>query len=154
MKLITYKVFNNPKSTFLDKLIGLVTLSNYSHSELLFDDGMCFSISPRENKLRLKKITLGDQWDIQDLDLSTVQVKKARMLCEQLTRLPYTYDYKGAITSPLMLCIQDDLKMFCSEVCVFVLDAVKIRPVFQRGCKYTPSRLRKVIKERSKEVIK
>lgn len=147
MKLISYKVWGNPKSTFLDYVVAIFSLGRYSHSEIAFENGECFSISPRENIGRLKVINYKNaEWDIINIPVSEEKEKEIYE-CAQLVALGcIKYDYLGALTSPLRLCIQKETRIFCSEVVADILMSKGVVNL-NRGCSYTPSRLHKQIKQ-------
>lgn len=141
MYLASYRAFN-PHATWLDNLIGIVSLGKYSHSELVFSDGVCFSISPRDNKGRFKHIDLsGTQWDLLPLSISFEEEVVIKRLCNAYIDIPY--DYIGALTAPLRLCLHSTQHIFCSEVCAKVLLNLPRYSYLGRACGYTPARLKK-----------
>lgn len=147
MKLIFYKAWNNPKATMLDKIVALFSLGKYSHTEIHFSNDEAFSISPRENTIRFKKIDVNPQrWDSIDINLSIKEELQVYKYCVRLAQRKYKYDYIGALSSPLRLCIQNKNKYFCSEICANILQEQNIFQL-EKGCKYTPVRL-------SKEILK
>lgn len=151
MKLIFYKAWYNPRATFFDKVIAFFSLGSVSHSEICFSNGECFSISPRENSIRFKKIPLNPQrWDIVELNISLRDEMKVYKYCKKIEQKKVKYDYIGALTSPLRLCIQNEDKYFCSEVCANVLSETEIFDL-EKGCRYTPSRLQKTIRKLIKD---
>jgi len=144
MKVAFYKAFQ-PKATFLDKIIAIFSFGRYSHVELVFPNGDCFSISPRDNGGRFKKISLNEeQWEIIELD----SVVDARMLRARAKKfVGFKYDYIGAIFSIMPFCIQKNKRIFCSEV---VANLLRNSPVFSNlrdGCIYSPSELYRELKD-------
>lgn len=150
--LAMYKVKDNPKATRLDKVIAWVTRSNYSHVEFCFNVNPhgfshCFSISPREDKVRFLEIKLVDtSWDVYKLDID-IPTESFHQLCLEVN--PYRYDWLGAITSPLYK-IQHFIKIrlevrtryFCSELGSHLLKDVGV-PLLYPSSYYTPSKLLK-----------
>ena len=55
MKLAFYKAKHGTK---IDKIVAAAIGSEYSHVELVFSDGICFSASPRDKGVRFKTINL------------------------------------------------------------------------------------------------
>lgn len=150
MKLISYKVWGNPKSTWLDKIVSIFSLGKYSHSEIAFENGECFSISPRENIGRIKKINYTEkEWNILDLNVSAETEEDVYKCCQIVSKANIEYDFLGAFTSPLSLCIQRKEKIFCSEICA---DIFTLKGIFklERGCRFTPSKLQKTIERKTK----
>lgn len=64
MQLWFYKA---AEGDLLDKLVGWWTGGKYSHVELVFSDGTCFSSSPRDGGVRFKQIKASPHWDVVDL---------------------------------------------------------------------------------------
>jgi len=144
MKLISYKVWGNPKARVWDYIISIFTLGEYSHSELVFSDGMSFSISNRLKTPKFKNIDINSgSWDIIDFEVAPNIEQKIKRLCLYKQKQKFTYDYKGAFFSPLRICKHYKNKYFCSELVVDVLRDYIFD--LQPGCKYTPSRLQKTI---------
>jgi hypothetical protein len=144
MKVTFYKAWQK-RATWLDKAIAVFSFGNYSHAELQFPNGECFSISARDKKVRFKKINIdNDRWDT---------VKLTKPVDEKLLRekaLKYTghrYDYLGALTSITPICIQKENKCFCSEVIVDLLRQMPEYSYLKKGCNYSPSRLHKILKK-------
>jgi len=149
MKVISYKVWGNPKSTWLDKAISIVSFGNYSHTELVFSDGKSFSISPRDVIVRFADININSgSWDIIDIQVDKKTEAAIRAECEQLKKKKYKYDYIGALSSPLRLCIQRKDRYFCSELISYILNKYRVKNL-DKGCKYTPVRLQKTLRRLS-----
>lgn len=119
MKLAMYK----GKGTFYDKLIRIVTNSNYSHCELVID-GICYSSSPRDRGVRMKYITLDTNWDVFDLPCTYNQVYALEMFTKHVGK---KYDWIGAITSILPIQLNMSNRFFCSEICASMLGMSKPR---------------------------
>ncbi len=142
-KLAFYKAFQ-PKATLLDKIIAFFSGGLYSHVELVCPDGKCFSISPRENKTRIKRINLNNRtWEvvsIGELDQDIVQKEIEKYKNK-------TYDYIGAIFSVLPICFQKEGKVFCSELVTNILRKTPEYCRFESGCKYSPNELYEEVQE-------
>jgi len=102
-----------------DKIVSLWTFGPYSHCELMFSDGICFSASWRDDGVRFKKINLlPDRWDVVEIPTTEEQEQKIREWCEERTREGSTYDWWGIIQFALPFIKQKDEDWFCSEVCI------------------------------------
>ena len=141
MKVAFYKAFQ-PKATNLDKAIAICSFGAYSHVELVFSDGMCFSVSPRDGGARFKKIDLNpESWNVMDIYIPEPAEKDIRAIAKSFTG--YKYDYLGAIFSISPLCIQKNNRAFCSEIVTNSLDQCIYYNKLGDGCKYSPSKLYK-----------
>ena len=142
MRLAFYKAFQS-KGTMLDKTIAVASLGRFSHVEMVFPDGKCFSISPRENVVRFKNIELDPkQWELIDLK-PTLDIDKIYEKINDFDK--YKYDYFGAIFSITPLCLQLKNKVFCSELVTDVLRAQAPYYFLREGCKYSPNELYELI---------
>lgn len=121
----TVLAFYKVPRTFFDRIIRLVTRSQYSHVEIIEDldsykifcgekQHKCWSSSPRDGGVRAKYIHLdGDHWDI-------VEVPWHRGKVEH-----FFFDYRHAHYDwfGILFCQffnlqrQDPLSWFCSEIC-------------------------------------
>lgn len=89
MKLAFYK----DKKRFLDKLISWWTRPNiwkfwemgpYSHVEILFENNLCFSVSPRESRCRWKYITdieTSGKWDLYQITDDQNTISQVKLSC-------------------------------------------------------------------------
>lgn len=132
MKLAFYKS-NAPKKEKLDVMIDKVTGGyGYSHVELVFSDGVCFSSSPREGIVRYKKIDVSDalSWTVIDVPICHIyDENRSRRIADKL--IGCKYDYKGIVLDQLIpLSIDNGDKWWCSEVVAYVLGVYpyKINP--------------------------
>lgn len=140
MKLAFYRAFQE-RATIADRVIAVATVGKYSHVEMIFDDGISFSISGRDKGSRYKDIKYTDaQWDIIDLNMDQEQEDIIRQTIDR-EYLNLQYDYIGALTSPLPFCIQKSSKIFCSELTVNLLRMFPEYDFFKRGCQYSPNAL-------------
>ena len=136
MKLAFYKAFCK-NATLLDNVIGIATAGSYSHVEIVFDDGMFFSISPRENSIRFKKINpIENNCDIFDLKIDKKREQEIREICENMYNKKY--HYIGALFSIAPFCIKSKYKTFCSKLCANIL---KDEFNLDDGCTYSPNEL-------------
>jgi hypothetical protein len=115
MKLALYK----GAGRLFDKAIRTWTQSPYSHCELVTDDGLFLSSSPRDGGVRAKRQEVdSSKWDFIPLpytDQSEI-IKKFYKECGK------EYDWKGIIGTQIFhLGIQSDTKWFCSEICAYLL---------------------------------
>lgn len=143
MKLAFYNAFQK-KATLLDKTIAIATFGKYSHVEAVFNDGMAFSISPREKVCRFKRIDFNpNNWEFVELDVDMVEEEYIRAMTYKFQN--YTYDYIGAITSATPICLQVSNQMFCSELAVELIRNSKVYSKLRDGCRYSPNKLFKSI---------
>jgi len=139
MKLAFYKAFQ-PKATWIDNTIAIFSGGKYSHVEIVFPDGECFSISARDGKGRFKNIPIdNDRWDI--LEIYPAEPKRIREDAEEFEG--YKYDYLGAIFSVAPFCFERSTRIFCSEVITNILRRYPSYSFLEEGCNYSPSRLYK-----------
>lgn len=93
MKIAFYKVKENDKATFLDKLIAFFTsswkerlngdfLKSYSHCEIILDNLM-ISSSPRDKGVRIKEFKDIGRWDFIEID-NTNEAKIKEFLYSQI----------------------------------------------------------------------
>lgn len=150
MKIVFY---GHRYGSFINKLIRWYTSplkrklngkwrDTFSHVELLFDDGLMFSASQYENKVRFKPHSYtGKAWVRVDLDLTPEQVKQVRQWCEK--QVGKKYDYLG-IAGFVFGNRDNSNKWFCSEVCTAALQQVgKFRGV--KASKVSPNKLAKML---------
>ena len=145
MKVYAYKAFGHPKTTLLDNVIGVTSFSKYSHTELVFSDGVCFSASGRDHGARFKDINPHpDRWDIFDLDITEEEEEHIRFMAKLYVKKKIKYDYFGAVTSGLHLCLLNKT-YFCSEIVAVLLGFIFEMDGFP--CKYTPGKLVAYVKK-------
>jgi len=153
MKLAFYRAFQKKskdetyaeyaKRLWLDWVIAIASFGKYSHVELVIGDEW-FSISPRTGKAqkRTLKPKVG-RWDYVALELGDID--REMVLIQMNNYIDYKYDYIGAIFSIMPFCIQQDSKIFCSEVAVNVLNHTHKYAWLKDGCRYSPSKLYKTL---------
>ena len=124
--------------TIVDKFVAKAIQSKYSHVELVFSDGLCFSASPRDKGVRFKHINLKNgKWDLYQI-LKPFDIE---LLKEQLnTYLGIPYDTLGAIGSGVGIPLYSSSKKFCSLI---------IAEIFQlEDINQNPESLRKLLVEK------
>jgi len=76
MRILFYKA-KQPRAWKIDWIIAKWTRGPYSHAELQFSHGVCFSSSKRDGGTRFKKIRVNpDCWDIIELNDITFEQEK------------------------------------------------------------------------------
>lgn len=125
MMLAFYKAEHGDK---VDKLVSTVIDSKYSHVELVFSDGICFSASPRDKGVRFKNIDLNNgKWDL----YKVIKPFNEATLRKQVTRfVGQSYDTLGAIGSGIGIPLYSRKKKFCSLIIanIFQLDNINQNP--------------------------
>lgn len=77
---------------FLDMLIALFTFGKFSHVELLFDDGMSVSASPRDGGVRSKFIYFEpEKWRIISFEVSSIEYNNIRKYVAKRIGLKYDW---------------------------------------------------------------
>lgn len=125
MKIAFYKAH---EGTFVDKIIDIRTgFYGYSHVELVFSDGMCFSASYRDGqKCRFKKIDLDEKWEIVDLDIDMEEERQIRIRAGHYVGAKY--DFFGILFWYVIpIRRQDKKKWWCSEIVSKLLNYEKIQ---------------------------
>ena len=124
MKIIFYKAKHG---NFIYKIIAAASFSQYSHCELLLSSGECMTSSSRDGGVRKKFITLGDHWDVFDLngnfDAQSIEYWFALHDGD-------LYDWIGAVGSAFKIDTTSDNKKFCSYVCAICLG---LNPIITPG---------------------
>ena len=111
------------RGKLFDRLISGFDGGRYSHVELLFSDGTCFSSSSRDGGVRFKFIEFdAGKWDFVDLDVPDFMEPWLRDWCAD--RVGARYDYLGVLHFPLLWIRQDRRRWFCSEICVAALQSI------------------------------
>jgi len=110
MKIAFYK---GKRGTWQDKVICFATSSEYSHVELVLDDGTCMSSSKRDGGVRCKVIELGEKWHVYELNQS-YDAEAIRYWFS--INNEDTYDWWGAVASGFGIDWPSDDKKYCSQV--------------------------------------
>ena len=137
MKLHFYRA-DSDGATTVDKVIVFGTGGVHSHVEGEFSDGMWFSISPREDMVRFKRIHKEDNhWDTIELPFPDHVECELRWMCEEYPKMRYSYI--GAILSITPFCFSLPNRTFCSRLWAELLRGVG----FPLGnpCAYSPAEL-------------
>jgi hypothetical protein len=111
-----------------DKAINLWTGGKgFSHVELVFSNGLCFSSSQRDGGCRFKKILLKpEKWFIVNWPVSEEEEEEIKDLCR--SQIGKDYDWAGILfwfVFPFKG--QSDRRWWCSEVCSWALGWEKYR---------------------------
>lgn len=132
--------FYKGKGNWIDKIIKLLTFSDYSHVECKVGDWF-YSSSKRDNGVRKKKFSVvRKNWDVITLNLSQEVIDKAVEFAE--SNLGKKYDYFGAINSVFWFPINGDKdSWFCSEFCTKMLQSAGVLLQYNPE-KETPGSLR------------
>lgn len=102
---------------FWDKLVALATWGPYSHCELMFSDGVCYSAMPFEGTRFTNTIMLDPfHWTWVDIPLGEQEEDAIRKWCEG--EVGCGYDYVGA----LRLHGTSATQWYCSEICIQALN--------------------------------
>jgi hypothetical protein len=108
--------FYKAPGTWADKAIRLVTGSIYSHCELVIN-GVCYSASAREDKVRAKAMYLDPaRWDVLALDGAADQA-----LAWFSAQDGHRYDWAGVARFVLPFLPHSRNRWFCSEACAAAL---------------------------------
>lgn len=141
MKSIQIAFYIAKHGTILDKLIAFLSSGKYSHAELVFPDGDCFSASCRDKGTRFKKIDFHpDRWDFITINVCNPEFDKLKDFC--LKELGKKYDYLGALGIILPLK-QSNNKWFCSEIVVSSLQSINLF-VGLKASSVSPNKLHKI----------
>ena len=109
----------------------------YSHVELAFDDGQCFSSSIRDGGVRFKAIDLDHKWTIVELVSHRREVERLRDWCGE--QVGGRYDAVGVLAFKLPCLREVAGAWFCSEICTAALQQMRHPPARLRHV--TPSRV-------------
>lgn len=147
MDLLFYKAV---KGDYVDRLVGFLTGGLYSHVELRFSDGNCFSSSYRDGGTRFKLINVDPQkWvAFHVFDINEIAVRE---WCQQHDRLPY--DMRGAIRLLFQINIaESDKYWYCSEICsvALLVGSLKLKPRMYRQITPSAMYMRAIYDERFK----
>lgn len=117
MKIAFYKYkYGNWK----DWLIAKLTKSEFSHCEIIFDDGVSFSSSPRDNGVRFKEIEYkAERWEIVKLDVKVHQYFTMLRKARRIEKHKYKYDWISIFFHWMHL--RSYRKFICSDLCYYLL---------------------------------
>lgn len=140
MQLAFRKAF---KGDWLDWLIGICTLSKYSHVELVFYDGMSFSSTAKDG-VRFAKIEFDDKWDVLDYPVLPIYESVMRDFAE--AQNGKKYDWMGIVG--FVIPIHEDRKRwFCTEVIVAAFQRVGLFAKLTPPSRVIPIRLYKAARK-------
>jgi len=129
-------------SSFKDKING-AWKDSFSHVELEFSDGVCFSASPREGICRFKVINTNDKpWVAIDTPVPPALENKLRLECGRLEGIPY--DYIG-ILGFIFRTPDQESKLFCSEVVTDRFQSIGVIANTINSGKVSPNSLYKIL---------
>lgn len=116
MKLAFYKY---EYGDWKDWLIAKLTRSKYSHIELVFEDELSLSSSPRDNGVRYKLIKYKpERWEFINLGMDT---KEYYYRADDLTKFEHKYDWLSIILG--WAGIKSFNRFNCVSACMYVLDS-------------------------------
>lgn len=133
-------------TSIVGTLIKWWTKSNYSHCEILFDDGLMFSAHPKEGT-SYRTLGFKEQRDYEFLDLPTTLEEDIKIKCFCESELGCKYDWKGIWFSQIIRMSRSHKdQWFCSEVCTAAVQQIG-RLQTCRACDVSPGHLHKRLKE-------
>lgn len=139
MRVIFLK--NDP--SLFARLIRLWTWSPYSHSELLFRDGLIFSAHARGTSFNQVVPEYYSDWDVLEVPVSEADEARIRAFC--VAEAGCSYDWYGIVVSQVIGLRREHAdKWFCSEVCAAALKLVDGR-LRRKACTYSPAGLYKAL---------
>jgi len=117
MQTLVKIAFYKSSGDLVDKTIRLLTKSQYSHCEIIYND-LWYSSSPRDKGVRKKVITEDNtKWDI-----FHIYIDEDRLQNIYTKYAASGYDFLGIFLSILFkFKIQDKNKVFCSEFLAEIL---------------------------------
>ena len=138
--------YKSENGTFTDKLIAWWTRPNfwkfwdyksYSHVEMYFSTGECFSSSPRDKGTRWKvieNIETSGNWDF--IEISNIDEDTLRALCTRQEGKGYDW-FCIFFNFIIPLDVEDPNKWTCSELCGKLIYKLK------RAFRFSPNKLYK-----------
>ncbi len=121
---MVYLAFYYGPGNWITKAIRTLTTGPYSHVELLFSNGWCFSASGRRREeywnVRWKLQCL-HEWDLVPLrTITKEQEEQAILLCSSLEGLPFDWSGLLGFLLPFLPDRQPN-KWYCSAICLMVM---------------------------------
>lgn len=133
--------------TATDWAVAAATFGPYSHCELVFSDGACFSSSARDGGVRFKNILLGGHWVVIMLPMLRVMEDSVRLWSEACVGAGY--DWRGMFGAAVHLPGGDAKRWFCSEICIAALQRGYCEQVGTiRASAYSPNALERLLMRR------
>jgi len=120
--------------------------TKYTHTEVLFSDGISFSSSERDGGTRFKKIDYKKaSWDYIEIPVSKAKEKKVRDFCKSIEGLKY--DWIGVIFAQgLNIFLDKPNCWFCSEAETRALQEIHILCTIS-ACMVSPAKLYTLLKQ-------
>ena len=108
----------------IDRLINAFSFrGGFSHAELVFDSGKCFSSSAQDRGTRFKGIELKpDRWELIDVPTTEREEDTVFEFCRR--QLGKKYDWRGVFGMILPLHCDMKKRLFCSETVVAALQQI------------------------------
>lgn len=130
IKLAFYRGSGN----WFDKITRWRTAGDFTHTEIVFSDGMSFSSSQWDKGTRFKRIEYSDpsKWALVDVPL--VNEKDIRFWCEG--QVGKGYDWRGILKIFATGAVKKDdaERWWCSEVCRFPFTLQGVFRVLRHDC--------------------
>jgi len=140
MKVAFYKA---KYGNWSDKLIAWWTKSEYSHVEVIVD-GVWYSSSPRDGKVRSARIEADEKWDFIAMD----GVDNMAVVVFAVGQMSKRYDWLGIVMSQVLpLKVEDPDKWFCSEFCSRALKEGGYVGLCSKDAEYSPGDLYEVLSQ-------
>ena len=112
--------YNAEYGRFWDKLVAKWTRGRYSHVELIFDNGLAYSSSPRDAGTRFAKIDLDSpHWDYIDIKDEYINKDVAFLIAEE--HQDKKYDWAGILGFVFIKRWGRQKKWYCSEIVAHIL---------------------------------
>lgn len=146
MKIIFYRA---NYSNWFGKQIARFTKGEFSHVEIMFSDGLCFSSVSEEKGVRIKEMEVTpEEWEIIDIGHKDIE-GQVKEYCMQFVGKKYDWlGILGFILSPIYDRIYGKPeKYYCSEIVTEVLCKFDIIECYQR---ISPNELYRKIQEKLK----
>lgn len=119
------------KSDLIEKSIGKVTKSNYSHCELIINNIWVSSNYKNGVTIIEDKVIDNNEWDIYEFPIIQIMERDYKIILDFIKKQDdKRYDFLGIILSQLIpFSIHNRKKYFCSEISVKVLQLFLIEEV-------------------------
>lgn len=136
-------LFYKASGDYIDKIIQLT--GPYSHCEIEFSNGICFSSSGRDGGVRFKNIANTTNYHI-NWDFLEFDIDDKELLNWAKTQVGLKYDWPGLIGTCFNIYLESNNRWFCSEICSTICEAAGI----YRGPKLiTPTKLYRCLNEKN-----
>ena len=127
--------------TWQDKFASWWTVGPYSHVELVFPDGRCFSSSPRDDGVRVTRIPPSDHWAVVKLPQMPTSPAGALAVSQECAKfIGRGYDWLGCVGCWAgVSSVNDGNRWYCSEIAIHVINRFAVGPAIPE--RLTPNRL-------------